>query len=259
MGYKIWQIIYPVGIYYVASSLVYFALEMIVGNTTETYMLRQMVCSAATIPFILSYYQQDKKMEETVYGKKRFVWNRKQAENILFSALGAASLGIAFNNIIAMTPLVEVSSGFKQANESFFGGQLLYELLGSCLIVPIAEELLFRGVVYKRLKVMLGVNPAILLSALLFGIVHANLVQFLYAGILGLLLAFLLEKTGYLYTAILGHIAANAVAVLRQETGWLEFSYQPDAAGIGFTAVMLLTGAAAVCYLWKTRGYASED
>ncbi|MBO5069748.1 MAG: CPBP family intramembrane metalloprotease [Roseburia sp.] len=259
MGYKIWQIIYPVGIYYVVSSLVYFALELILGNTAETYMLRQMVCSAATVPFILSYYQQDKKLEETVYGKTQFVWNRKQAENILLSVLAASALGIALNNIIAMTPLIEFSSGFKQANASFFGGKLLYELLGSCLIVPIAEELLFRGVVYKRLRLLFGAYPAMLLSALLFGIVHANLVQLLYAGILGLLLAFLIEKTGYLYTAILGHIAANMMAVLRQNTGWLDFSYEADVAGIGFTVVMLLIGVAAVGYLVRTRRHTGSD
>lgn len=255
MGYKIWQVIYPVGIYYVVSGMVYFVLGMLFGHANDTYMLRQMVCSAATIPFILPFYQQDKRAEDIVYGKRGFIWSRKQAENILLSVLAASTLGIALNNIIAMTPLIEISSGFAQANEAFFGGQLLYELLASCLIVPIAEELLFRGVIYKRLRLLLGgcLYPAMLLSALLFGIVHANLVQFLYAGILGLLLAFLVEKTGYLYAAIFGHIAANTMAVLRQNTGWLAFSYESDAAGIGFTVGMLLIGLAAVWYLKKRK------
>lgn len=251
MGYKVWQVIYPVGVYYVVSGVIYFVLEIVIGNANDTYMLRQMFCAAATIPFILSFYQQDKQIEDTVYGRRIFAWNRQQMGNILISLVAAAAFGIAINNIIAMTPLIEVSSGFKQANQAFFGGQLRYELLGSCLIVPIAEELLFRGVVYKRLRLLCGKNPGIVLSALLFGIVHANLVQFFYAGVLGLLLAFLMEKTGYLYTAILGHIAANTIAVLRQDTGGLDFSYEPDAAGIGFTLAMLLLGVAAVLYLEK--------
>lgn len=243
-GYRIWQIIYPIGIYYVVSSLAYFVLELMLGSEKETYMLRQLICAAITIPFVLHFYQLDKQTEETVYGKRRFKLDG-QVKNAVFSFVSAAALGTAVNNVIAMTPLIKMSAGFQTANEAFFGGQMVYELLGSCLLIPIAEELLFRGVVYQRLRVLFGVKWALICSALLFGLVHVNLVQFLYAGILGLLLAFLLEKTGYLYAAILGHIAANLVAVVRQETGWLAFSYQPTPAGIGFT-LFLLTAAVLV-------------
>lgn len=297
-GYKIWQIVYPIGIYYVVSSLTFFALELFLGTEAETYMLRQMVCSAVTIPFIMSFYMQDQRIRDVVYaddagkiGKTRVAGKAentgkegkaegsgkagaagkaettgkegkaeesskagaagkavagrqasvgKHIRNVMITVAAAAALGIAVNNILAMTPLLEASVGFQTANENFFGGQMIYELLGSCLLIPIAEELLYRGVVYRRLRMFCDVKVALLFSALIFGLVHANLVQFIYAAILGLLLAFLLEKTGCLYTAILGHMAANLVAVLRQEVGWLAFSYEPTLTGIGFTAVMLL-------------------
>ena len=48
-GFQIWQIIYPVGLYYVVSSLCYFALEILLGSADETYMLRQLVGDAVTI------------------------------------------------------------------------------------------------------------------------------------------------------------------------------------------------------------------
>ena len=125
------------------------------------------------------------------------------------------------------------------------------ELLASGLVVPIAEELLFRGVVYKRIRLYLGVYPALVLSALLFGVIHVNLVQFLYATILGLLLAFLLEKTRRLSVAVIGHMAANIIAVVRAETGRRDFSYQADAAGIGFTLLMAVLAAGICWYLWR--------
>lgn len=170
-----------------------------------------------------------------------------QIKNILCTLIAAAALGIAVNNIIAMTPLISASAGFQTANEFFFGGTVVYELLGSCLMVPIAEELLFRGVVYQRLKGMMGTVPqAIVLSALIFGAVHFNLVQFLYATVLGCLLAYLYEKTEYFYIPVLGHIAANTIAVWRAETGALSFAYEPSVKGIGFTIVMLLIAAGAI-------------
>lgn len=251
--YRVWQVIYPIGIYYVVSSIVYFFLGMLLGNNQETYMLRQMVCGAVTIPFILSFYKQDKQFEDTVYGKKKFSFDAQTIWEIVLSVSIGAMLGIAVNNLIAMTPLMEISAGFKEANDSFFAGGVVYELLGSCLVIPIAEELLYRGVVFKRLRVFLGVWPAILLSAIIFGAVHANLVQFLYAGILGVLLAYLLQSTGKLYAPILGHIAANVAAVIRQETGWLDFAYEPTAAGIGFSLLLVATAGALVLWNRKLR------
>lgn len=248
-AYKIWQIIYPVGIYYVVSGVAYFVLEMLLGTENETYMLRQLICAAAASPFVAQFYRKDKRIEETVYGKKKMPLEVETIRKMLLSILTGAALGIGVNNILAMTPLLRMSSGFKEANEAFFAGEIIFELLGSCLLIPIAEELLYRGVVYKRLRLLAGAVPAVFLSALIFGIMHVNLVQFLYAGILGLLLAFLLEKTGFLYAPVLAHIAANVAAVVRQETGWLAFSYERTAGGIGFTVCVLCIAAALIAVL----------
>lgn len=271
-AYKIWQIFYPIGIYYVVSSLAFFGLEALIGTGQDTYMLRQMICAAITIPFVMSFYREDRRVEKIVYGKdggdskkedtaksnedtenSKFA-DRKEKKHVVWAVLSifsSATLGIAVNNFIAMTPLIQASAGFNEANEAFFGGAFLYELSGSCLMIPIAEELLYRGVVYKRLRILYDMRTAVILSAVIFGLIHFNLVQFLYAGILGLLLAFLMEKTGKLWAPILGHMAANTVAVVRQETGWLSFSYEPTAAGIGFSLLMLAAAGGMVWYLGK--------
>lgn len=99
---------------------------------------------------------------------------------------------------------------------------------------------------------MLGVAPAIICSALIFGLVHANLVQFLYAAVLGCLLAFCMKNRIFL-VPVLGHIAANTVSVVREETGWLSFGYTTDAKGIGFTAVMLVVAGAVIWGFWKWK------
>ena len=251
--YKIWQVIYPVGIYYVVSSIAYFVLAQLMGEQQETYMLRQLICAAATIPFVMTFYRQDQTVIDNVYGKKQLTFSAEILRDATSAIVLGALWGIGINNVIAMTPLMEYSAGFAEANEAFFAGQIVYELLGSCLMIPIAEELLYRGVVYRRLRLWLGVWPAVAVSAFIFGAVHVNLVQFLYAGVLGLLLAFLMEKSGSLYAPVLGHIAANVAAVVRQETGWLSFAYEPTAAGIGVTVAILAVAAGLL--VWRMRGY----
>ena len=252
-AYKIWRIVYPIGIYYVVSSLAYFFLTLLLGAGEESYMLRQMLCAAATIPFVWMHYGQDCAAREIVYGRRGIRPDARFFCTVAGSLLAGASLGMAVNNVIAMTPLIEASAGFQSANQAFFAGGVVFELLGSCLVIPIAEELLFRGVVYKRLKLYFGVTPALIGSALIFGIMHVNLVQFLYAAVIGLLLAFVLEKTGKLSMAVFGHIAANLVAVLRTETGWLEFSFYPTVNGILFTVVMAVAGIAVVSLFYRRK------
>lgn len=286
ISYKIWQVLYPVGIYYVVSLLMFFALEGLIGGTQETYLLRQTICAAATIPFVLPFYR------ETVssFGREPVLLRGRGAQagrtgtgpgpsprgerrlrrdaqagrtgtgpgsgvdlpGLLLAAAVTGTCGIAVNNLIAMTPLIPASAGFAEANEAFFGGSFVYELLGSCLVIPAAEELLFRGVVYGRLRGLVGAGPAVAASALLFGLVHANVVQFVYAGVLGLLLAYLLERTGNLLAPVLGHMAANLAAVVRQETGWLAFSYERTAAGFAVT-VGFAAAAVGMFFLFRER------
>lgn len=263
-GFKIWNIIYPIGIYYAVSSLVYYLLEGFIGTADETYMLRQMICSAATIPFIYRCFRDDKRRQAKAGKTPPALDKQELLKNAGIAAVLMAALGIAVNNVLAMTPLVDMSDGFSEANTSFFAGTVIFELLGSCLIIPIAEELMFRGVMYPRIKELLTDDslekeyefsvvtlPAIVISAVFFGIVHANLVQLIYAAALGLVLAFLLEKTNFLPICMIGHIAANVIAVLRENTGFLAFGYKAGAAGIVLTAVMFGIAGALLYYLIK--------
>ncbi len=256
-AYKIWQILYPIGMFYVVEGIAFFFLQLFLGDAAETYMLRQTVGAAATIPVIFSYYATDGRIRDNVYGRRPVKFDRELAGNVAAAVVITAALAAAVNNLIAMSPLMEASDSFAAVNETFFAGRLFYELLGSCLVIPVAEELLFRGVVYQRLKLLCPESPAggriaMFLSALLFGLVHFNLVQFVYAAGIGLVLALLYEKSGFLYVPVLGHIAANLVAVLRAESGFLAFAFEPTAAGIGVTAALLLIGAgAAAVYMRK--------
>ena len=59
---------------------------------------------------------------------------------------------------------------------------------------------------------------------MIFAAVHVNIVQFIYALILGVVLALLMDRAGNVYASMIGHMTANFIAVVRTETHWLDFS-----------------------------------
>jgi len=173
-------------------------------------------------------------------------------------ALREYAIGLGLGVVFAVvTGGIAVAAGKAKLFTGTAPGMLVLFLLGY-LIQGMAEELLYRGVVERRLSLLCGSAPAIVLSAVIFGVMHWNVVQFLYAGILGLLLAWLLERTGFLYAPVLAHIGANVMAVVRSETGWLDIAYQPTAAGVTVTVLLFAVAAFAVL-LVKKGGVRQEE
>ena len=85
-----------------------------------------------------------------------------------------------------------------------------------CLLAPVAEEMVFRGAVLRKL---LEWQPAhrwlmIVLSALLFALVHMNPAQLLHPFLIGILLGWIYMRTGSIVPGIIFHWANNTAAYL---------------------------------------------
>lgn len=255
--FNVIEVLYPIGLYYLVSGFVFFALNILLGESQKIYMLKQLISSGATIPFLTSLWKQEMYIENVVYGKEKNSVP-ECVSRIVLTCISAGAFGVALNNFIAMTPLMHVSGGFQTANENFFAGGFLLEILASCVVVPIAEELLFRGIILKKTSMIAGEYMGILCSALLFGVIHMNLVQFIYATIIGAFLALIVVKTRKLYLAMIGHGTANLIAVMRAETGVLDFSYEANMGGISFSVAMVVLGVVAVAILFKQSAHKSS-
>lgn len=217
---KIWEIAYPVLMYYVAISIGSYIAQMIIGPGIENYMLCKTIGSLAAIPVVYADYKKDLMLTGR-YGLKS-PFTAQQAKSMLVIIGITICLSVGLNNVISMSPLVQMSEEFQNASDAFYGSTIWIELLGSALVTPFLEELLHRGVVYGRLRRRMDMWPAVIVSALIFAGLHFNIVQFIYAFLLGIVFALFVEKTGKLYPAIVAHIVANGIAVVRTETGFLQ-------------------------------------
>jgi membrane protease YdiL (CAAX protease family) len=91
-----------------------------------------------------------------------------------------------------------------------WGGRLAMGVT-AVLLAPIAEEVLFRGILYPAIKQAGHPRLALWGTALLFAAVHTNLVTFLPLTFLALVLADLYERTNNLLAPIAAHLLFNAL------------------------------------------------
>ncbi len=82
------------------------------------------------------------------------------------------------------------------------------------ILGPVAEELFFRGFAYPAVRKRLGIKNAVILISVVFAMLHMNVVAFFPILGLGILLAYLYEKTGSLIPSIAVHIIHNSVVIL---------------------------------------------
>lgn len=135
-------------------------------------------------------------------------------------ALLVFSFGIAAAMIVNMVYNLIYWNINSEMVELSFGEFAIY-FLGTAVLAPITEELLFRKVLLTRLKRYISVRRAILISSFLFGLMHGGLFDFVYTFIVGMLLCVLFEKFEKIIYPMLMHIGFNLAAVLIQ---MVEFS-----------------------------------
>jgi len=95
-----------------------------------------------------------------------------------------------------------------------------HDFLGSAVLVfvvviaaPLAEEVVFRGVLLPSLVTRVGERWATAITSLVFSAMHLNTFSFLPILLVGWMLAWLRLRSGSLWTAVLGHAAFNALGV----------------------------------------------
>lgn len=267
---KIWQIMFPV-------LMGYFLLQ--IGSYIGTYaaaFLAQKEPSWAQ--YLVSYNAEGKLKALTAtgaavmnlvsyiftgfvlfhMGKADIKKAAKEAANlgkakgkVYLSAVPAVlGLALGINLLYALTGLTEKSAAFTQTQEMRYGIPLALALILYGVAAPIAEEFLFRGIIYNRAKKYFGIKAALAVSALLFAVYHGNLISGSYALVMGLLLAFIYEKTGNYAAPVAAHMVINVCTYVLSYTGVLD--------GILFhwpiCLLLLAIGGAGSAWFVKCRG-----
>lgn len=140
-------------------------------------------------------------------------------KNIVAMLVLSVTVAVGLNCLLLIVNLAQYSERYQEAAMTLWAPPIWQQMLYSVILIPVVEEVIFRRIVFCVLRKWVGFSWAMLVSAVLFGVYHGNLVQFVYAGFCGMLLAYLYEKYDTILAPILSHMAMNAVAVILTHLG----------------------------------------
>ena len=189
-----------------------------------------LVRSVLVIPFYFIFMRKDVKRDKE-FGRPTEYTPYNKLWLVILPVMGVV-MCLAFNNLVVMVmDLVEdgmnymldsmdinfefdAFASFEESSSLIYSANIVVQILVTSIAAPLVEELLFRGIVYKRLRTIMNITPAMIISAALFGLVHGNMVQFIYAFLIGLIFAFVYEKFKTIWAPIILHASANLLSVI---------------------------------------------
>ena len=277
--YKAWEVLKPFIIYYVVYNIAFLLIayaysvaaeyfggglrEFLTGNTDAlTQLVGGLSILVGVLP-LMSMLRQELALHKEPSKNKTFV----QSENgesmrqktwplslaVPLTLILAVSSSVGLNILLSLTELVQASESYqdvagKQYSVAFGVGAILFGLIS-----PIAEEIVFRGLVFNRMRRYYPTIAAIVVSGVLFGAYHGNLVQGIYGGCMGILLAYTYERMQSFLIPCLFHAAANLTVYTLAYAQTVYRGLQDVIFSIQGCMLLLIISAVCICVIERRR------
>lgn len=167
--------------------------------------LGEIILFVPTLVYLLVY--KAKKSDPSL--KERLHYKRVKPTTLLY-VLFFTWLSMPLTTLINCVSMLFVDNTIMGMADIILNVPFLLMLFLMAVLPAAVEELVFRGVTYGGYRKSGTRFAAVMLSALMFGLMHMNLNQALYAFVIGILLALLFEATDSIFTTMLFHFIYNA-------------------------------------------------
>ncbi|MCX4322024.1 MAG: CPBP family intramembrane metalloprotease [Lachnospiraceae bacterium] len=215
--WKAWEVLFPYLLYYLVFNAAYLILAFAYQATVERFgegYGQFMTAHAATVTGVMGGLCTLAGILPVVPMLKEEL--RERGETRRFAPLKAAltailacSVSLGLNALLTLTGFADSSQTYQKVADKQYGVAFAAGLVLYGVISPFAEEVVFRGVIYNRLRRLYSPAVGIVMSGALFGAFHGNLVQGVYGACLGMLMAYLYERSGKFGIPFLFHAVAN--------------------------------------------------
>lgn len=137
----------------------------------------------------------------------------------LFIVAGTVAVAYGLNYLFSATGFIESSESYQNVAKNQYDVAVWAGLILYGVVSPFVEEVIFRGFLYGRMRVYMPKVWAVLISALLFGVYHGNMVQGVYGFVMGILFTVAYDRYKNFYLAVIMHAIANLVGYFVQLYG----------------------------------------
>ncbi len=212
----------------------------------QTFLLENqnvllMISGALTLLFLLVFFKCRKKS----FGKEVQL-EKLDKRMVLPCIIMGWSFSLLVSSVLNVISLPqELVQSYAESSQGIVEGNYFVRILATVVLIPMVEEVIFRGLIYTRLRKAMNVPVAILVSSLVFGVMHGHILWISYTFIGGILFAVVMEKTKSLKASILLHMALNSVSAVIggiEITGLLAYV-------VILVALILIVGA--LCFVVK--------
>ena len=146
----------------------------------------------------------------------RLLPSRLSPGEVVVAVVGMLALSQALDSLVQLLG-VGAGPALEWMNRTLAAasrGGLVLAVIVVGLLAPVGEELFFRGYMLTRLRQAWSPGPAILVTAIAFGIIHGEWVHGVLAAGIGIYLGVVAERSGSVLPAIICHAANNTASVL---------------------------------------------
>lgn len=225
MAAYLFSIIWPVALHMILSDFSVIILTAATGQTPDSALCTTLT-AILVIPPVLWMYRGDgkpaanrlksvaeqdtkKKLDDKENGGPTLTWR-------IFMGIACFVSGGILDRVWSQVLLwLRVQDYFSnQTQEQLLASQLAVQIIGLGILVPVAEELIFRGLLYARLRRMLPVWASVLTASVIFALYHGNMIQILFAFPMAIILTLLYEKGKWINYPILFHMGVNLTTVV---------------------------------------------
>ena len=219
---KIWRVLYPILLYFALSFFVSFIVEVVLGLMPSNKSLTERVTEFAgitqiiylAISIIVMYFVY----KNTYVRQSDYIFKHPIYIPVIFLMGIFASHGLSA--LVSCLNLDNILGSYSNISNTIFSYAPVVVIISTVILAPVSEELVFRGIVFNRLRDYTGFWASAIISSVLFGVYHFNLAQGLFAFLYGILLCLVYEKFKNLFANMFMHAAGNLIAVVITYTGF---------------------------------------
>lgn len=188
--------------------------NVLITNAIGPYSIHIMIFAALSTLFMIWLFFLGRKDPLLTYIK----WRKISFTDALFIGSLGVFLNILFiallNYAAFYLPIEELLSQYDELISLALDTNFFMILLGVVFVAPIFEEILIRGIIFNDFRKATPVWLALIIQAVIFGLLHMNIIQGSYAFFLGLILGLLYLKYKSIIAPILLHLTFNLTSTL---------------------------------------------